>query len=208
MTSGIFWTVKLLRPELQHLVGDVAVEALGDGHHRDHRGDADEDAEHGEERAQLVRPQRGDGDAHGFREGHGRLTAYFRSSLSILPSRMWIMRWACSAMSRSWVTRMIVLPVAVQLLEQPHDLLAGGAVEVAGGLVGQQDRRAHHQRARDGHALALAARELVGLVVDAAAQVDQLQGAAAPARGAPPWGCRRRRAAARRCGAPRRAAAG
>ena len=33
-----------------------------------------------------------------------------RSSFSILPSRMWIVRWACSAMSCSWVTRMIVLP--------------------------------------------------------------------------------------------------
>src|SRR2546429_6707567 len=28
----------------------------------------------------------------------------------------------------------------MQLLEQPHDLLAGGGVEVAGGLVCQQDR--------------------------------------------------------------------
>ncbi len=32
------------------------------------------------------------------------------SSLSILPSRMWIVRWAWSAMSFSWVTRMMVWP--------------------------------------------------------------------------------------------------
>ena len=33
-----------------------------------------------------------------------------RSSFSILPSRRRMMRWACAAMSDSWVTRIIVLP--------------------------------------------------------------------------------------------------
>ena len=91
---------------------------------------------------------------------------------------MWIVRWAWSAMSRSWVTRMMVWPSRVQLLEQAHDLLAGGGVEVSRGLVREQDGRPHHQGARDGHPLALAAGELVGLVGDAVAQVDHLQGAA------------------------------
>ena len=147
MMSGIFWTVKLLVPSSSTLLGDVAVEPLGDGHHRDHRGDADQDAEHGQERAQLVRAQRGERRcATALSEGHGQVPAApllasltVRSSLSIWPSRMWIVRWACSAMSRSCVTRMMVLPSLVQPLEQPHDLLAGGGVEVAGGLVRQQD---------------------------------------------------------------------
>ena len=33
------------------------VRALTDAHHRDHRGDADDDPEHGEDRAHLVAPQ-------------------------------------------------------------------------------------------------------------------------------------------------------
>jgi hypothetical protein len=39
---------------------------------------------------------------------------------------------------------------------------AGVVVEVAGRLVGQQQRGPVHQRARDGHALLLAAGELAG----------------------------------------------
>ena len=54
--------------------------------------------------------------------------ALWRSSrLDLVPSRMWMVRWACAATSRSWVTRMIVLPSSCRPLEQPHDLLAGGA---------------------------------------------------------------------------------
>ena len=78
---------------------------------------------------------------------------------------------------RSWVTSTMVLPSLVQPLEEPHDLLAGLGVEVAGGLVGQQDRGLHDQGAGDGHALALAAGELVGPVGHAGAQVHHLQGA-------------------------------
>ena len=73
-------------------------------------------------------------------------------------------------MSCSWVTSTIVWPVAVQRLEQPHDLLAGGAVEVAGRLVGQENARLVHQRPGDGHALPLAAGELVGPVLHPVAQ--------------------------------------
>ncbi len=68
----------------------------------------------------------------------------------------------------------------VQLVEEVHDLGRGGRVEVAGRLVGEEDRRVVDQRAGDGHALALAAGELVGLVVHALAEPDPLQGAARP----------------------------
>src|SRR5687767_8672406 len=45
--------------------------------------------------------------------------------------------------------------VRVELLEHAHDLLAGGAVEVPGRLVGEKDRRPHDEGAGDGDALAL-----------------------------------------------------
>ncbi len=59
-----------------------------------------------------------------------------------------------------------------ELGEQLHDLGAAPAVERAGGLVGEDDAAAVHQRARDRHALLLAAGELAGAVVDAFAQAE------------------------------------
>jgi hypothetical protein len=53
----------------------------------------------------------------------------------------------------------------VQRPEQPHDFLAGGAVEVAGRLVGQENAWAVDQRPGDGHSLPLPAGELVGTVI-------------------------------------------
>ena len=46
-----------------------------------------------------------------FRLPHCRRQAALRTSFSTLPSRMWMMRCAWSAMSASCVTRTIVLPV-------------------------------------------------------------------------------------------------
>ena len=46
---------------------------------------------------------------------------------------------------------------AVQAIEERHDFDAGLRIEVAGRLVGEQDRRVVDQRARDGDALALTA---------------------------------------------------
>jgi hypothetical protein len=51
---------------------------------------------------------------------------------------------------------------AVDAVEQAHDADRGGRVEVAGGLVGQQDQRPVHEGPGDRHALLLAAGELVG----------------------------------------------
>jgi len=45
----------------------------------------------------------------------------------------------------------------VKALEQPHDFDTGGCIQIAGGLVGQQNRRIVDQGARDRHALALSA---------------------------------------------------
>ena len=61
------------------------------------------------------------------------------------------------------------------LLEQLHDLDARLGVERAGGFVGQQHVGVVDQGARDGHALHLPARELVGQLVEMLAQADLLQ---------------------------------
>jgi hypothetical protein len=54
----------------------------------------------------------------------------------------------------------------VQIVQQAHHFGAAGAVERAGGLVGQDHRAAVHQRPGDRDALLLAARKLVGPVVE------------------------------------------
>ena len=82
------------------------------------------------------------------------------------------------------------------------------AVEVAGGLVADQQRRVGDDRARDRDALLLAARELGRLVARAVGQADQLQRdgrALACARPPTAWSAA---AAARRCAAPRASASG
>jgi len=62
-----------------------------------------------------------------------------------------------------------------QVLEQGDDFLAGGEVQVAGRLVGQDDGRGVGQGTGDGHALLLAAGQLLGFVPIAVAQADQGQ---------------------------------
>src|SRR6185503_2311241 len=110
-----------VRAGVQELLGDEAVEPLDERHHRDHRGDADDDAEQRQERAELVRADAPQRDAHAlaqvqsapFASAGGSLAGRgfgFTWSLSILPSRMRTTRRACSAMSGSCVTRMTVLP--------------------------------------------------------------------------------------------------
>jgi hypothetical protein len=53
-----------------------------------------------------------------------------------------------------------------------EDLVGAVAVEVAGGLVGQHQRRLEHQRARDRHALLHAAGQLARPLVQRIAQAD------------------------------------
>src|SRR6185369_12166573 len=66
--------------------------------------------------------------------------------------------------------------LGLELVEEGHDFDAGFGVEVASGLVGQDDAGAVDEGAGDGDALALSAGELVGLVVHAAVEVDVVQG--------------------------------
>ena len=95
---------------------------------------------------------------------------------STLPPASRSLRGIDRASASLWVTTTAVMPeIAVHLAEELVDALAGRRVEVAGGLVGQQHVGLEHQRARQRHALRLAARELAGLVVHARAQPHPLQ---------------------------------
>ncbi len=70
---------------------------------------------------------------------------------------------------------MVTLRLAVETLEQRDDLLAGLQVEVAGGLVGQDDGGVVGEGPGDGDALLLAAGELEGLVAVALPEADLLE---------------------------------
>ncbi len=79
----------------------------------------------------------------------------------------------------------------VQLGEQRHHLLAVLRVQVTRRLVGEQDRRAADERARDGDALLLTARELRRIVVQADAPCARARARRARASCAPRPSCRR-----------------
>ncbi len=66
-------------------------------------------------------------------------------------------------------------PCTVGVADEGQDLLAGPRVEVAGRLVGEDQGGIDHQRARDRHALHLAARELVGPMAAAVPEPDQVE---------------------------------
>ena len=100
-------------------------------------------------------------------------------------------RLACSATSSSWVIRTMVRPAALSRSNRPITSCGRVAVQVAGGLVGQQQRGRGDQRPGHGDPLLLAAGELVGQVVDPVGQ-------ARPARARPAPGARRSAAAPRR----------
>jgi hypothetical protein len=63
----------------------------------------------------------------------------------------------------------------VQVPDQGHDGRAGAAVEVAGRLVGQHDRRPSDQRPGHRHPLALAAGQVVRVVAHAVPEPDELE---------------------------------
>ena len=117
---------------------EAGVQAVGDGH----RG-----ARHrrGEQRRRPRRPRRA--------RRLTRLEAPVaqRSTRSAAP-------WP----PRSWVTRTTARPSSAASRSRASTAAPGLGVEVAGRLVGEQERRVVDERARDGEALLLAAGELVG----------------------------------------------
>ena len=76
--------------------------------------------------------------------------------------------------------------------QQREHLGAGAGVEVAGGLVGEDDRRPAGQRPGHRDPLLLTAGELVGPVVEPVAEADRLDDRGVPLRVGPPAGDRQR----------------
>ena len=72
------------------------------------------------------------------------------------------------------------VPRLPQALDDVHDLLAGGGVQVAGGLIRQDDGGLHGQHPGDGHPLLLAAGDLAGPVVHTVREAHLGQGGLHP----------------------------
>ena len=101
------------------------------------------------------------------------------------PSTSSTMRSQRRASRGSCVTiRNAVAAARVEAAHQREDLVGRMGVEVAGRLVGQHQRRRERQRARDRHALLLAAGELARQVVEAVARDRRRAAARAPPRAA------------------------
>jgi hypothetical protein len=64
---------------------------------------------------------------------------------------------------------------AIQTIEESQYLLRGGAIEIAGRLVGDDDRRVGDERTRNRDALLLAAGELIRIVIHAIGEADERQ---------------------------------
>ena len=102
------------------------------------------------------------------RRGPGRAPACRRSS-SMTRRRIW------STMPASWVAMITVVPV--RLIRSRSFMIPRLVVrvEVAGGLVGQQDERPVDEGPGHGHPLLLATGQLVGQVVPLLGQPDQVE---------------------------------
>ena len=174
--------------------------AIADGEHGDHRGHADDDAEQGQRGAKQVCAQRTQRGAGGFddigqerdvidvggevrlgaggqaraRVGDDATVADLDDALRLLGDLALVGDEDDGVAGRR------------QLMEQLHDLGTGPGVERARGFVGKHDATTVHQRARDRHALLLAAGELAGAMVKAFGQPQrgqELLGALMAARG-------------------------
>ena len=168
---------------------DARARAVADRDHHDHRAHADDDAEHRQRRAHLVL-------ADGLRGQLDQASCVFMRPPS--PSScVEVVRGGAAVLHRLVAPDAAVAhfddalrvdgdvrlvrdeddrdALLVQLLEERHHFDRRARVEVAGRLVGQDQRRLGHERAGDGHALLLAAGELARLVVETLAESDALQ---------------------------------
>ena len=168
--------------------------------HRDHRGHPDGDPERRQRGAQPPRAQadaRHAGEVGGAQPDRDEAAHAGFPSATIRPSSISTRRGSSAASSGSWVIDDDRRAVAVELLEQLQDRDARGAVEVAGRLVGEHDRRPPHERARDRHPLAFAAGELRRPERRAVREADAVERLGRP-RAAARARRRRRRAGRRR----------
>ena len=197
--------------ELVDLVLHLGLGALAEADGQDHGGDADEDAEHRERRAQPVGADRLGRGAEACRASSSGASSRCRRAASRRrrrtrpPSRISIVRSARAAMSRSWVISTIVRPSSLSSLEQLQHVGGRGRVEVAGRLVGEDHRGLGDQRARDGDPLLLTARQLARPVVGPVGRARPGRARrSARSRRSARVDAARRRAAARRCATPAR----
>src|SRR5208283_4938356 len=118
---------------------DLGLGAIADADHRDNRPDADDDAQHGENRPQLVPAQRAESGfeddeiAHGQKASCAALCSSCRRrnsasaikrlatgvSLTTWPSRMTTIRLVYWATSSSWVTMTMVMPWSLSFWNTP-----------------------------------------------------------------------------------------
>ena len=171
------------RARLQVDVGDHArahlVGGAGGGLH-----DRDEDAEHehghehrrhGGERRHRVARERPHRLVEEEAEPHVEYPPVASSRITWPSASSITRRRMRSTIALSWVATIDRRPRAVDAVEQLHDPDRGLGVEVAGRLVGQQQRRVVDERARHRDALLLAAGELVGEVVQLRREPGQAQ---------------------------------
>ena len=93
-----------------------------------------------------------------------------------VPFSRWSCRLARAAACGSWVTMIDRLAeLLVEPVQQRQHFLRALRVELAGGLVEQDQRRVGHDRARDRDPLLLAARELARVVVQPVVQPDDAE---------------------------------
>ena len=150
--------------------------SVADGRHGDQRGHADDDAQRRQQRAEPVRPQRAERDPPVLPgRGHPAPTASRPPTCS---------SETIDAVGQSHDARCPLGDLvrvgdhrerracAVDALEQSEHLLLAGGVEVAGRLVEQEHAGLHDERAGDGDALLLAARELRREMAGAIGEAD------------------------------------
>src|SRR5690606_27904908 len=103
-----------VRAERADLLLDIGGDALPPRHHRDDSGNADDDAERGQEAAQQVAPDFAERQEQGRAEHQtGAPWRWPRSIRSTRPSLKWTMVLANFAMSGSCVTIRMVMPLAL-----------------------------------------------------------------------------------------------
>ncbi len=156
-------------------VAHLDLRALTETDGEDDGGDADEDAEHRQDRPQAVR-------AHGLEAGAQRLEPAHACAetddevgcleLAVADPHDPAGRIGDGVLvgdQHDRATR------GMQLVEQREQVLGGPRVEVAGRLVGEQQGGIRDQRAGNRDALLLAAGQLAGSVLDAVGEADPIE---------------------------------
>ena len=116
-------------------------------------------------------------------EGEGRnWFTRWRSSATMAPSFSRTMRRQRRASASSCVTRNRVVPSRACSAKSRSATLAGMAVEIAGGFVGEENFRARRHGAGKRHALLFAAGQLARIMLEAGAEADRFEFARAPVR--------------------------